>query len=416
MEKLNFLNTEIAWKISSQYQLPVFVYSQEKLNYYADKFLLFPNAYWLTVRYAMKASSNMNILKTFYNKWIKIDASSGYEVLRAINAWINPKDIMLTAQEFYENLLWLLDLWIEFNACSLYQLERYGKMKPNTHVCVRINPWLGSGWTNRTNTGWVSSSFGIWHEYIPQVNEIAAKYWLIITKIHTHIWSWSDPKVWTHVAWMCLDVMKHFPQASILNLWWWFKVWRMEQDQTADLQEIGKLVQNKFEEFYHNTWRKLGLEIEPGTYLVANTASLICRIQDIVDTGSEWYKFLKVNSWMTEITRPSMYWAQHPLIVVGNSKKIEKYIVAWHCCESGDVWTPLPADPEWVNPREMNKAEIWDLLVVEWVWAYCSSMSTKNYNSYPEAAELMLMEDKSVKVIRERQNVNKIWENEKIVL
>ncbi len=59
---------------------PLYAYSMDKLNENADACLAFPNAYGLTVRYAMKACPNGSILKLFNKKGIHIDASSGFEV------------------------------------------------------------------------------------------------------------------------------------------------------------------------------------------------------------------------------------------------------------------------------------------------------------------------------------------------
>jgi diaminopimelate decarboxylase len=59
---------------------PLYVYSVPQLDKFATACLNFPNAFGLTVRYAMKASPNSAILKFFHSKGIHIDASSGYEV------------------------------------------------------------------------------------------------------------------------------------------------------------------------------------------------------------------------------------------------------------------------------------------------------------------------------------------------
>lgn len=416
MQSLNFLKTEQIEYIKSHYETPIFVYSQSELEKYANMFIDFPNAFWVTPRYAMKANSNMNILKIFDKVWLHIDASSGYEVSRAINAWISGEKIQLTTQQYPENLEELLSYWIFFNATSLTQLENFGKISPGGEVSVRINPWLWSGSTNRTNVWWPASSFWIWYAYIDKILEISKKYNLKITKIHTHIWSWTDPMVWTKVAKMSLDLLYHFPQAHTLNLWGWFKVARMPYEVSADLNFIWNQVKEIFEWFYHETWRQIKLEIEPGTYLVANSASLITIIHDIVDTWKDWYKFLKVNAWMTEVTRPSLYGAQHPLVVVNNSSLTDEYLVVGHCCESWDIFTPAKWDPEWLLTRQLKQAEIWDILVVEWVWAYCSSMSTKNYNSYPEIWELLIQSDWKIVEIRKKQLLEEIWKNEIMVI
>jgi diaminopimelate decarboxylase len=65
---------------------PLYAYSLEKLDQAANACLAFPNAFGLTVRYAMKACPNGSILKFFNSKGIHIDASSGYEV-RLLDWW-----------------------------------------------------------------------------------------------------------------------------------------------------------------------------------------------------------------------------------------------------------------------------------------------------------------------------------------
>lgn len=82
------------------------------------------------------------------------------------------------------------------------------------------------------------------------------------------------------------------------------------------MQEIGLHVKKLFEAFAEETGRQLHLEIEPGTFLVANAGNLITSIQDIVDTGVFGYTFIKVDSGMTELLRPSLYGAQHPIHVI----------------------------------------------------------------------------------------------------
>ena len=72
------------------------------------------------------------------------------------------------------------------------------------------------------------------------------------------------------------------------------------------------------------------------------------------------------------------------------SEQHDSYIVVGHCCESGDLVTPSPDDPEALLPRKLSgDARIGDFIVVEGAGAYCSSMSTKNYNSFPEAPEVI---------------------------
>jgi len=412
MEQLNFLTKDQLKTIKTKFTLPVFAYSEEKIKKTAKECLAFPNSYWLTVRFAMKANPNQNILKIFHDLGLKIDASSGYEVERAIKIWIPAKDILLTAQELPHNFVDLIKSGVEFNACSLHQLEEYGKNFPSTKISIRLNPGLWSGESNRVNVWWPASSFGIRYKHISDLQEITKKYNLTVHRMHSHIGCGTNPDVRENVAVINLQLLKNFPDVKILNLWWWFKVWRMIHEKTANLQRIWENIKLKLEEFYQETWRKIHLEIEPWTYLMANNWSLITEIQDIADTWRGGYKFLKVNGWMTEVTRPSMYGSQHPLIVVNDATETDYYLVVWHCCESGDMRTCKESDPEWLKPRILNKANIWDLLVMEWVWAYCSWMSVKNYNSFPEAGELLIRKNNEIVEIRKKQKLEQIRQNE----
>ena len=117
-----------------------------------------------------------------------------------------------------------------------------------------------------------------------------------------------------------------------------------------------------------------------------------------------------------QVLRPSLYGAQHPLVVVpadpAASRDTEKVVVVGHCCESGDLLSCAPDEPETIAERELTSAGVGDFLVVEGSGAYCSAMSTKNYNSFPEAPELLLTEDGSLHVIRQKQPVVEIWKNE----
>merc|ERR1712113_225887 len=105
---------------------PLYAYSLPKLEEFADKCLAFPNKYGLTVRYAMKACPNAAILEYFHSKNIHIDASSGYEVRRAMAAGIPPENISLSTQELPKDFNELVNMGVKLNACSISQLEKAG--------------------------------------------------------------------------------------------------------------------------------------------------------------------------------------------------------------------------------------------------------------------------------------------------
>lgn len=419
IESLKWLTESQVIDISKEYELPLFVYSEELLLKQIDNLLSFPvnEGFGLTVRYAMKANPNRNILSIMNSKGVKIDASSEFEALRAIAVGIKPSDIQLTAQEFPKDIESLVKQGVLFNACSLRQLEEYGKRFPNSSVSLRWNPGIGSGSNFKTDVGGLKSSFGIWHEYIDDVKAILKKYNLKVFLIHSHIGSGNDPEIWKEGAKLTLDIAKHFEECERVSLGGGFKVARMSNEESADLTAIGEELKSIFMEFYKQHNRKMHLELEPGTYLVANAGSILCTVDDIVDTGKDGYEFIKVNTGMDSISRPTIYGSKHPLITINVDKsldinEIREYVVVGHCCESGDMLTQGLGGV--IETRRMKKANIGDIIVIEGAGAYCSGMSVKNYNSFPEIEEIMIMTNSTIRTIRKRQAIEQMIQNELI--
>lgn len=386
----NFLGKDQISAIVAEQGTPVYIYSRKIIQRQAAVALSLPVPYGLTVRYAMKANPHPEILNTMRESGVKIDASSAYEVEKALAAGYEPNDILLTSQQLAHNLKELVEKGVHFNATSLRQLEEYGKLFPGTAVTVRINPGIGSGHSVKTNVGGVSSSFGIWHEYIPQVLELAKTYNLTIGRLHTHIGSGADPTIWQEAISISLGVARQFADITTLNLGGGFKVARMDDEIGADMTAIGDKLSLELQKFADETGKRLHLEIEPGTFLVANAGVLIAQVQDIVDTGKEGYTFLKLNTGMNDILRPSLYGAQHPIEVVNDASETQEYVVVGHNCESGDLLTPDPSDPESIRPRLLNKASIGDIVLIGGVGVYCAAMSAHGYNSFPDAQEIMI--------------------------
>jgi diaminopimelate decarboxylase len=110
--------------------------------------------------------------------------------------------------------------------------------------------------------------------------------------------------------------------------------------------------------------------------------------------------------------RVSMYGVQQPITVLNDSKTNKDYVVVWHCCESGDILTSKLYDQEVIETITLPEVSSGDLIVIDWTWAYNSSMSMKNYNSFPEVGEVMIMKKWEIKEIRKRQKLEDIWRNE----
>ena len=407
-----FLTADQAAEVRDRFGTPSYVYSRAILEAAARQALAFPAPYGFTLRYAMKANPSFGVLSVFRGLGLHIDASSDFEVERAVRAGFAPGHIQLTSQMPSRRLAEFVNRGVLYNACSLHQLEQFGKAAPGGSASVRINPGLGSGSTKRTNTGGPASSFGIWHTYLREVKTIAERYNVRITRLHTHIGSGSDPEVWKRVTRMSLDIAGELPDVTLINLGGGFKVGRMPDEPSTDLQDVGLHVRRELEAFRERTGRALHLEVEPGTYLVARAGAIVATCVDVVDTGKDGYLFAKLDTGMPEVTRPSLYGAQHPIDVLGNGREGVDVVFVGPCCESGDILTPAPGDPEALAPRRVPRPQVGDVVVVGGAGAYCAGMATINYNSYPQAPEVMLEEDGTLRLLRRRQLLEQVWANE----
>ncbi len=416
VEALRFLTVEQVAAVAERFGTPCYVYSEAQLRRQVTAALAFPNAFGLTVRYAMKAAPNAALLRFFDGWGLHFDASSGYEVQRLLAAGIAAEKISLSTQELPADFAHWLRAGVKLNACSLHQLEHFAAAFPGGRCGLRFNPGLGSGGTGKTNVGGPHSSFGIWHEWADQAAAIAHRAGLTVERIHTHIGSGSDPEVWKRVAGLSLALVERFPQVTTLNLGGGYKVARMTTEKGTDLAEIGAAVRPQFTALAERTGRRIHLEIEPGTFLLANAASLVARVQDVVETGGpDGMRFYKLDTGMTELLRPSLYGAQHPVVIIpadGAPRPLVSSMVVGHCCESGDVITCLPGDGEAMGPRLLPAAQPGDFAVIEGAGAYAAAMSTKHYNSFPEAPEAWLTAEGQLHPIRQRQPVTQIWANE----
>jgi len=407
-----FLSAEKAAEVRERFGTPCYIYDRATLEAAARRALAFPAPYGFTLRYAMKANPSRGILAVFRALGLHVDASSDWEVERALRAGFAPEQILLTSQMPSRRIAEYVGRGVFLNACSLHQLEALGRATPGRAVAVRMNPGLGSGSMKRTNTGGPSASFGIWHEYAAEVKTVAARYGLTIGTLHTHIGSGTDPEVWKRATRMTLDLVARFPDVAAVNLGGGFKVGRMPEEPSVDMNEVAAHVRGELEAFRQRDGRTLRLEIEPGTYLVAQAGAVVATCVDVVDTGRDGHLFAKLDTGMTEITRPSLYGAQHPIDVLATGREPAEVVFVGPCCESGDILTPASGDPEALGPRWVPRPQVGDLVVVGGAGAYCAAMSTINYNSYPQAPEVMLEPDGALRLLRKRQSLDQMLANE----
>ncbi len=406
-------------KVAEKFDTPAYVYFEEDLLKNLQLFQTIQAPFGLIVRFAMKANSSAAILRLFEKMGVHFDASTFNECVRAIKAvGIKGSEIRLTSQEVQtkESLQFLAKNGVLYTACSLLQLETYGKVLPNTNISIRFNIGIGSGWTPQTTTGGKTSPFGV-YEQKEEINALLKKYNLTLTTVHLHIGSGSDPEKQKEAIQKALIFVKEYPTVTALNMGGGYKVAGMSYEGAADISGIGREMANALTDFQKETTRKIVLEVEPGTALVANAGYILTSVIDKVNTGVGGEEFLKINGGMNMNARIPMYGAQHPIIVIPqNNKKraIKEYLVFGVCCESGDVLTVRSGKPEYLDPRRMLEAQVGDLLVVGRAGAYCASMAPVNYNSQQIPPEVLVRKNGELDIVRVRQPIEDLWKYERI--
>lgn len=416
IETLKFLQHREVPAIAAKFGSPVFVYDLESMKKNYGYFSSIPNAYGLNVRYSVKANPNNTILRIFDQLGAYFDASSTWEAKRLVQAGVAAEKILMTAQEASDGWQDLCRLGMAFDAGSLEQLSQYGQAFPGSEVSLRLNPGFGSGLVKKLTSGGDHSSFGLWYAHLEQALQIAEKHRLTIKRLHFHIGSGHESTVLETTVTLALDLAERIPSVDILNLGGGYRIAAFNDELGYDHHGMGARISEQFKLFAARTQRRLKLEVEPGTALMSLAGSLITRVIDRTNTGDDGYQFIKVDGGLTELMRPSYYGARHPLISVSADGKLrnetEPYIVCGHCCIAGDNLTPVAGNSEDFTPQTLARTEIDDFIVVERTGGYAASMCVKNFNSYPEAAEILRTSEGQYSLIRQRQTLEQMVQNE----
>jgi len=400
------------WSLADQFGTPLWVYDAATIRQRIAQVSNFD-----TVRFAQKACSNIHILKLMREQGVKVDAVSRGEILRALAAGYTagkgvegPSEIVFTADLFdVDTLDCVVEQGVPVNAGSIDMLHQLGARSPGHSVWLRINPGFGHGHSNKTNTGGEHSKHGIWHTDLPAALAAIAQHGLKLVGLHMHIGSGVD---YSHLAEVCGAMVNLVRTAHAaghdlhaISAGGGLSIPYRAGDPVIDTQHYYGLWDAARQQAEAVVGHQLGLEIEPGRFLVAESGVLLGEVRATKNAGNN--HFVLVDTGFNELMRPSMYGSYHAMSVLrrdGATKAERPTVVAGPLCESGDVFTQ--GDGGVVLPRDLPGAEVGDLLVIEDTGAYGASMSS-NYNSRPLIAEV-LVDGGQTRLIRRRQTVDEL--------
>ena len=384
-------------RIAKEVGTPCYIYSHHTL---VQHYRAFDEAFHSVphiVAFAMKANSNLAILRLMAREGSGADIVSGGELYRALKAGISPdKTVFAGVGKTREEIRYALQTDIlMFNVESSAELraidEVAAEMGRRARVALRINPDIDPKTHPYISTGLKKSKFGFSADRALEEFKLASSLPHIeVVGVHKHIGSQL-----TEVApfvealkkiLLLVEVLKsHGTDIRYINIGGGLGITYSDErpPRPQDLAEaISPLVHDL----------KCVLIMEPGRVIVGNAGILVTRV--LYTKQSENKRFVIVDAAMNDLIRPSLYGAYHeirPVREVPGAKTITADVVG-PVCESGDF---LAKD------REMPEARPGDLLAVMSAGAYGFTMAS-NYNSRPRVAEI-LIKDGQIHVIRARE-------------
>lgn len=386
--------------LCQQFGTPLYVYDAQTI---INKYTLFKNSFSvnsLTINYAVKALSNPSVLKVFKQLGANLDTVSIQEIQLGLHAGFDSKNIVFTPSGVsHEELEKAINLGVKINIDNLTTLEYVGHKYPTLPICIRFNPHVMAGGNANISVGHIDSKFGISIHQIPLVKRIVETLNINVEGVHMHTGSdILDVDVFLQAADILFDVAKQFDTLQYIDFGSGFKIKYKDSDHETDVEEFGKEMSTRFNDFEKEFGKPLTLMFEPGKFMVSESGYFFVKTNLVKQTTSTI--FASVDSGFNHLIRPMFYHAHHDIYNVSNpTGKPRIYTVVGYICES---------DTFGYN-RKISEIKEGDLLGFKNAGAYCFSMAS-NYNSRYRPAEV-LIHNKEAKLIRKREVFNDLLNN-----
>ena len=388
--------------ITHTFGSPVYVYDANKISSQYERltkaFAAVPS---LRINYAMKALSNVSILKLMRKLAAGLDTVSIQEVKLGLHAGFAPEQIIFTPNGVsMEEIEEAASLGVQLNIDNLSILEQFGSKHPQVPVCIRINPHVMAGGNSNISVGHIDSKFGISIYQIPHILRIVENTKMHINGIHMHTGSdILDIDVFLYAAEILFDTAKHFRELKFIDFGSGFKVPYKEGDIQTDIEELGERLGQRFLEFCKLYGRNLTLAFEPGKFLVSEAGFFLVKVNVVKQTTST--VFAQIDSGFNHLIRPMFYGATHFIENISNPEgKKRFYSVVGYICETDTF----------ASNRQIAEISEGDILCFRNACAYCYTMAS-NYNSRPRPAEVLWI-DGQAKLIRKAETFEDLLRNQ----
>ena len=399
------MEREYLLSLVEKYDSPLYIYDAEKIEEQYKRITgAFSSVKHLKINYAVKALSNVNILKLFKSFNAGLDTVSVQEVQLGLKAGFDPQDIIFTPNGVsLEEIVQAKDLGVQINIDNLSILEQFGQKYPKTPVCIRINPHIMAGGNSKISVGHIDSKFGISIHQLPHIHRVVENTGMLINGIHMHTGSdIYDVDAFLRATEILFNAASTFKNLEYIDFGSGFKVPYTEGDIQTDIEELGEKLSKRFNSFCKEVGKELTLMFEPGKFLVSDAGKFLVHVNVVKQTTST--VFASVDSGMNHFIRPMFYDSYHHIVNLSNPSGKERfYTVVGYICETDTFG----------SNRRISEIKEGDVLCFNNAGAYCFSMAS-NYNSRYKPAEVMVRNGKDY-LIRKRETIDDIFRNQEII-
>jgi diaminopimelate decarboxylase len=365
---------------------PAYVYAgaimRERLRHFLAAFA----CQRVVVCYALKANSNLAVVRTLAQAGAGADIVSGGELQRALAAGVRPQRIVFSGVgKSRDEMVLALDAGIaQFNVESVPELIALGEAaaarRLRAPVALRVNPDIGAETHDKISTGRRHDKFGIAYDQAFEVYEMARRLAGIeLVGLHLHIGSQILSLAPFEAACQrAVELLRTLGAAGItlrrLDLGGGFGV-PYRAEPALDLAAYAALIRTL------TAGLDVELVFEPGRYLVAEAGVLLSRVLYVKEGGER--PCVVLDAGMNNLLRPALYDAYHPILPVAEPSAAAPWAavdVVGPICESTDVFA---------RARDLPSIRAGDLVAFTGAGAYGAVMAS-DYNSRPRAAEVMV--------------------------
>ncbi len=369
---------------------PAYVYSANHMRGQLNRFMEAFAGQPVLVCYALKANSNLAVIKTLADAGAGAEIVSGGELERALAVGVPPERIVFAGvAKSRDEMAMALDAKIaQLNVelvPELIALDEVARSRgQRAPIALRVNPDVSAGGHDKISTGRKQDKFGIAYDQALETYQLAQGLAGIeVVGLHLHIGSQIVSLAPYQAAYgRAIELVQRLREAGIalrrIDLGGGVGV-SSRGAPGLDLAGYAAVVRD----LGHGP--DLELVFEPGRYLVAEAGVLLSRVLYIKDGALRPCVILDAG--MNDLMRPALYDAYHPIVPVAlpDPAALPRAVdVVGPICESADVFA---------RERELPPLRAHDLVAFGDAGAYGAVMAS-DYNSRPLAAEVLVEDDR----------------------